>query len=142
MFVRILVVAQFATWVVLVYPGPALWLPGAGVALITLGGVGVAWAMAVNPPRNFNIVPAVKRGARLVTAGPYRYVRHPIYAAALVFFAGFVALWPGWTKAAAWLVLAAVCVAKARLEEAALRVRFPEYDAYRRGRRFLIPGIW
>ncbi len=87
-------------------------------------------------------MPLRLRPPRLVTTGPYRYVRHPIYSAALVFFAGFVALWPSWWKAAAWVVLATVCVAKGRLEEAALVARFPDYDAYRRGRRFLVPGLW
>jgi protein-S-isoprenylcysteine O-methyltransferase Ste14 len=45
-------------------------------------------------------------------------------------------------KAAAWLMLFAVLFTKGRLEEAALLARFPEYEAYRRGRRFLLPGLW
>lgn len=139
---RWLVAAQFVTWLVLFFPGDKVWQPGAGLALMVLGLAGFIWAMTANPPKNFNITPAVKPSAHLVTTGPYRLVRHPIYACALVFFAGFVVLWPRWEKAVAWAGLALICVAKSRLEEAALRARFPEYEAYQRGRRFLVPGLW
>ena len=42
----------------------------------------------------------------------------------------------------AWLMLAATLIAKARREEVGLLAQFPEYHGFRRGRAFLIPGIW
>ena len=42
----------------------------------------------------------------------------------------------------AWALLAVVLIAKARREERGLLVQFPDYAAYRQGRRFLIPGLW
>ena len=137
-----LVAAQFVTWLVLVIPGQFAGPPAAAMGMMAAGGVGFLWCLTANRPGNFNVAPHVKGGARLVTTGPYRFVRHPIYACALGFFAGFVVWWPGWLKLGAWVALALIVVAKARLEEAALRARFPEYEAYRRGRRFLIPGLW
>ncbi|MDD2763592.1 MAG: hypothetical protein PHE83_06420 [Opitutaceae bacterium] len=48
----------------------------------------------------------------------------------------------GCFRVAAWLVLLAVVIIKARLEERGLLAQFPRYADYRRGRRFLVPWVW
>lgn len=140
---RLLVTLQLALIVVLFLPlgadrgrlGLAFWVMAAGACWL-------AWTLAVNPPANIHIRPVLRTGGRLVTTGPYRLVRHPMYLGVLTVCAGPVCLWPGWLKAAAWLLLVAVLLAKARLEERALAAQFPEYEGYRRGRHFLVPGVW
>ena len=140
---RLLVALQFGLIGVLFYPpgvdngrlGLVLGVMAAGVAWL-------AWTLAVNPPTNIHIRPVVKTGGRLVTTGPYRLVRHPMYLGVLMVCAGPMVFWFGDLKVAAWLALVVVLVAKGRLEERALAARFPEYNDYRRDRRFLLPGLW
>ena len=140
---RLLVTLQVVLIAVLFLPpGVDRGRLGPALAIMAAGAGWLAWTLAVNPPANIHIRPVLKAGGRLVTSGPYRLVRHPMYFGVLAVCAGPVCLWPGWLKAAVWLLLFVVLTAKGRLEEAALRVRFPEYEAYRRGRRFLLPGIW
>lgn len=79
---------------------------------------------------------------RLVTSGAYRLVRHPIYGGLTLAFAGaLVAL--GQLRFALALALAVFCfLRKIQLEERLLVGRFgPEYEAYRKQVRALIPFI-
>ena len=104
-----------------------------------LGGVALAtWAVTCNRPGNFNIRPEPRAGGRLVSHGPYRWIRHPMYTAVIAIAAACAAVvGAAW----AWLCVAAlvaVLVAKATLEERALLEVHPDYGAYRaRTRRFL-----
>jgi protein-S-isoprenylcysteine O-methyltransferase Ste14 len=79
----------------------------------------------------------------VVETGPYAWVRHPMYAGALVLLAGVpLALGSFWGL----LVLApftAVLAWRALDEEAVLSTELPGYAAYVRKVRFrLIPGVW
>jgi protein-S-isoprenylcysteine O-methyltransferase Ste14 len=77
--------------------------------------------------RCFGILPEA-RG--LVTRGPYRLVRHPVYLGELGVCAGLVIGAPTvWNLACAAVILAAQIV-RMGLEERALEAEFPEYAAY------------
>lgn len=139
----LLVTLQMALIAALCLPvGPREGHPVAAVLLLVAGLGWSGWALSVNPPQNIRIRPVPRPGGRMVTTGPYRLVRHPMYLGVLVCGAGPACLWPAAWKAGAWILLLAVLIAKARREEAALRTCFPQYDAYRRARHFLIPGLW
>jgi len=101
-------------------------------------GVGI-WAMRANRPGNFNIRPEPKEGGRLVTEGPYRFVRHPMYLAVLLFTGGFVGADP--VQWAGWVALGTVLIAKARREERLLSLSHPGYADYRARTRAIIPFI-
>jgi protein-S-isoprenylcysteine O-methyltransferase Ste14 len=139
---RALVLAQFAAIAILLLPVGRRGLVGLGLMLAGLGLGWLAWTVRHNRLGNFNIRPESKPGATLITAGPYRWVRHPMYTGVLVAGLGAVAAGPSAWRVAAWLGLFGVLIAKARLEEAALRRQFVDYEGYRRNRSFLLPGVW
>jgi methyltransferase len=96
-----------------------------GWAVRHLGG---AWTMRVVVPRVLGVV----------TTGPYRYIRHPNYVAAMAEAVALPLAGGAWiTAAAGGLLFALVLAARIRTEEAALLGR-PEYRAaMARKRRFL-----
>jgi protein-S-isoprenylcysteine O-methyltransferase Ste14 len=100
-----------------------------GAAISLLAGATVVWAWRTLD-RSASPFPRPRPGGRLIESGPYTALRHPIYAAGIVFFAGFALA----TSPAAFVPLAALAVLwrnKAALEEDWLEERYPEYREYR-----------
>ena len=89
--------------------------------------------------RSFGIAPA-HRG--LVTSGPYRWMRHPLYAAEIVALTGYCLgyLSPG--NGLAWLALVTGQLLRIRAEENLL-AQDSDYQVYQaRVRWRLVPGLW
>jgi protein-S-isoprenylcysteine O-methyltransferase Ste14 len=80
---------------------------------------------------------------RLVTTGPYRFVRNPMYLGHLVFFFGLALLLASWP---AWLVFVGHLFwfdRRARRDEAHLQELFDgAYDAYRARVKRWLPGVY
>jgi protein-S-isoprenylcysteine O-methyltransferase Ste14 len=83
------------------------------------------------------------RGHQLVRSGPYRIMRHPGYAGALLtYFATPFFLDSVWAFLPAVLMLVALVI-RTRLEDDFLQAELPGYKEYAREVRYrLIPGIW
>lgn len=88
------------------------------------------WALAANRPGNFNVRPTPRPGGSLVTTGPYRWVRHPMYTSVLLAAAGVAVLSHRSVDVVLWLALLGVLAAKAGIEERALMTRFAGYRHY------------
>lgn len=139
---RLLVAAQFALLGWLLWPlTPQAWSPSA-FALLGCAVVLGVWTLAYNRPGNFNIRPEPKPSGQLVTGGPYRYVRNPMYSAVLLFAAAEVMAYGDAWKVLCWIALALVLLAKAMLEERGLRARHAGYAEYARSVRRFIPGVF
>ena len=82
-----------------------------------------------------------KDDPELVTAGPYRLVRHPIYTGILLGAVG-TAVALSWPWLAVVALLGTYFVHSAFVEERNMTARFPEaYPAYRRTSRMFIPWV-
>ena len=139
---RALVAAQFALLAWLIWPlTPQHWSPPALALAACSTALGV-WTLVHNRPGNFNIRPEPKATGQLVTSGPYRFVRNPMYSAVLLFAAAEVVAYGDAWKILCSLALALVLLAKAVLEERSLRVRFHGYDAYAKRVRRFFPGLF
>jgi len=83
------------------------------------------------------------RGQTVVSAGPYRYVRHPMYAAGLLFFLGSGFLLGSWIGVLLGLPLVGILARRAVGEERVLQKGLKGYDAYMAQVRWrLIPHVW
>ena len=84
-----------------------------------------------------------ERGQTVISTGPYRYVRHPMYAGGLLLFLGIPLLLGSWYGLLLVLVFIPAGAVRAVLEEFALREELPGYDAYMAQVKYrLIPYIW
>lgn len=137
-----LVLLQFTALGMLALTGPVIartpiWLTleAAGLAL----GLWALWSMRRSLP---NITPDVRPNATLVRAGPYRWIRHPMYTM-LIMAAGAVVLnAPSALRWAVWALLVGVLVVKIRYEERLLCARFLDYPVYRQESKRLVPFVY
>lgn len=114
-----------------------------GLAGYALGLAITFWAMVAN--RFYSSVVRIQtdRGHEPITVGPYRYIRHPGYAAALVCgLAAGLAL-GSWIGAAPLAVLGLLFVRRTVNEDRLLQRELPGYAEYASRVRYrLLPGVW
>lgn len=101
----------------------------------------LAWTVFHNRFGNFNIVPEIKEDCILITTGPYRYIRHPMYTSVMLIGTGVVLYWFSFWKIGVLALLIAVFYFKARREEGFWSEKTEEYSAYRKKSRMFIPFI-
>lgn len=64
-----------------------------GSALFALAMVLIGWVMSVNPYAEQSVRIQTDRGHRVVTSGPYRIVRHPMYLGAILMYLATRLVW-------------------------------------------------
>lgn len=96
---------------------------------------------------NAYLSPAVRiqteRGQTVVSTGPYHYVRHPMYATAIIFLVGTTLLLGSWYGLFLGLILVIGIALRAVQEERTLRAELPGYGEYMTQVKYhLIPYVW
>ena len=120
-------------------------------ALITLQPIAVTvqvlavalmiWARATFGSRSFHASADPTEGG-LVTAGPYHYIRHPIYTAACLFGWGAVATHLSVVGAVLGVALIAGGLIRVVCEERLLTLAYPGYVAYSKATKRLLPYVF
>jgi len=112
-----------------------------GVVLCGVGVLLAIWAR-LYLGRNWGMPMSVKENPELVTTGPYRFVRHPIYTGILLAIIGSVL-----ASSVLWLLWLAFCsyyfYTSAQKEEKLMQKEFPDtYPAYKKRTKMLVPFLY
>jgi protein-S-isoprenylcysteine O-methyltransferase Ste14 len=126
---------------ILLFTGSLFATTALGIAFQVMAGCLMLWARITFGRRSFHASADPTEGG-LVTTGPYRYFRHPIYASLLYFV---------WTGAVSHASLKSVELAlmvtlglsvRMAAEEQLIAARYPEYKAYAARTKRVIPFIF
>jgi protein-S-isoprenylcysteine O-methyltransferase len=114
-----------------------------GLLLFVLG-LALRWWSIVHLGRFFTVDVAIAADHHVVDTGPYRFVRHPSYAGALLAFAGYGVCVGNWLSLAILTVPVAFAFARRiQVEEVALNASLGEaYREYSGRTRRLVPFIY
>lgn len=137
----LLVALQFVALTVLVInAGPAAryWPSALGLAA---SAALMLWALISMGKLTFRFHPEPSEQGQLATGGVYRWLRHPMYTAALL--GALVSAWmqPTVLAVSSLVVVAIVLGLKMRYEEPALRAKFPDYQTYSERVPALVPFL-
>jgi len=114
----------------------------AGGPLVFVGALGTFWCRR-QMRDSWSAHTALVENHRLVDSGPYRVVRHPIYAFACLMTVGTVMVFPLWWNVIAGAGMITLYVFKLQFEERMLIRELAGYRDYRQQVRYrLLPYIW
>jgi len=128
------IVGLVATQSILAHGPVAIGLQVAAVLLMI-------WARLTFGRRSFHYAANPTEGG-LVTTGPYRFLRHPIYAAILLFVWAGIATNLSPVSVALGLVVTAMLFLRMVFEESLVRQRYPEYADYARHTKRVVPFLF
>jgi protein-S-isoprenylcysteine O-methyltransferase Ste14 len=128
-------------------PGASI---GAGAGVFAVGmallmaGAALRWSSFWALGQYFTFTVDVSSGQQVVTAGPYRALRHPGYAGGLLAMLGIGVVYANWVGLAGFAVPCLIIIVwRIRIEEAALlRTAGAPYRAYAAHHKRLLPPIW
>jgi protein-S-isoprenylcysteine O-methyltransferase Ste14 len=137
-----LVIGQFSCIALLALTAPVF---SSVVWILSIQVLGVAWGLySIFEMRSGNLTasPLPRKDSSLVTSGPYRYVRHPMYTGLIMIFLPAVAenLTP--TRLVVLTLFLLIISFKIKLEEELLGARYPDYSDYKRKTKNLFPYLF
>ena len=119
-----------------------IWLRWLGVGLALVGFVLLHWSQ-LSLGKNWSDHPRLLAGQEMVVHGPYRWIRHPIYAAFLLILESTLLITANWFIGLSWILMTGLDVAeRIRTEEAMLQNQFGEpYQVYMQSTGRLFPRL-
>jgi protein-S-isoprenylcysteine O-methyltransferase Ste14 len=115
----------------------------AAVVLVVLGSFLGSWAIVSNPYFASTVRIQFERGHRVVSSGPYQYIRHPGYAGWILSGIALpVMLGSLWALIPSGLAVV-ILIIRTGLEDRTLRRELPGYEEYSQNTHFrLVPYVW
>jgi protein-S-isoprenylcysteine O-methyltransferase Ste14 len=118
-------------------------LQALGLAMLLLTTGFIMWVMRENSYAAPVVKVQTERGHRVVSTGPYAWVRHPMYSGTVLFFVGVPLLLGSWWGVALSPLFVILFAIRSGIEERALIAGLPGYADYTRRVRYrLVPGLW
>ena len=140
---HVLVILQFSAIAIIVWPFLAQAENRLPWLLVSASGVLVGlYTLAHNRLGNFGIYPEPIDNACLITSGPYRWIRHPMYTSLLLFMLGIALYRDAWPNYLGMALLIIAILGKMRREEDHLHLKFEDYSEYVKRTHRLIPKIY
>ena len=99
------------------------------------------WIFTHNRVGNFNITPEIRKNAKLIVTGPYRFVRHPMYSSLILFMVGVVLHWFSFLNVVFFIIMTIALSFKAFREEKLWHVNDDSYADYKKRTTMIIPYI-
>ena len=118
------------------------WIAVLGI-FVTFTGVAIAIWARYTLGEYWSAMVTLKEDHRLISNGPYAYVRHPIYTGLLLATLGTALMVGEWRGIVTVLLVLIAHTQKAKREEALLGKEFgSQYEDYRHRTGFLFPRLW
>jgi len=125
------------------WSSPAVGVRAAAWVGLVAETVWISWVVMTNTYLSRMVRIQDDRGHRVVTSGPYRFVRHPMYAGLLVLFVCVPLALGSWWGLIVSVLTIALFVLRTALEDRTLRQELEGYEEYARRVRYrLLPGVW
>ncbi|NOY51484.1 MAG: isoprenylcysteine carboxylmethyltransferase family protein [Chlorobi bacterium] len=138
----ILTTIQLGSLVYILVTGPVIADSISGFLMEAAGIFLGLLSIYVMKPGNFNIRPLIKSGGILITSGPYRLIRHPMYTAQVVAIIPLVAESFSYWRLGVLIILVVDLLIKIEFEEKLLLQHFSQYENYKASSKKLIPFIY
>ncbi len=138
----ILTAIQLGSLVYILVTGPVIADSVSGFLMEAAGIFLGLLSIYIMKPGNFNIRPLIKSGGILVTSGPYRLIRHPMYTAQVVAIIPLVAESFSYWRLGVLIILVVDLLIKIEFEEKLLLQHFSQYESYKAYSKKLIPFIY
>jgi protein-S-isoprenylcysteine O-methyltransferase Ste14 len=114
-----------------------------GAILLTLSLSLIAWVLVVNPFAESSVRIQNDRGQTVITSGPYRFIRHPMYVGAILMYVAMPVVWGSVWALALGGFLGCLMIARTALEDRTLCRELAGYEQYAAVTRYrLLPGLW
>ncbi|MCX6725889.1 MAG: isoprenylcysteine carboxylmethyltransferase family protein [Candidatus Shapirobacteria bacterium] len=139
----ILTITQAVAMVLALFTGPLI-SSNLFFSFLALLGLGIwIWSFVIMVREgSYNILPNLSKKNKLVTKGPYHFVRHPIYTGMFLLAGSLLLNYLTVWRIGFFLVLLFSTILKLEEEEKILNKSFEDYHQYQKKTKRLIPFVY